>query len=549
MIKAASRPAIIDRDSLPRLDAEMRAARWLYHRLLDFEDSHEQIMAVAAEESAPGIGRTARIVARLLRRQKRRERSSEGTWSPNPHPAWLASLRVHLSELRNQRNGDPRWKMACQWADKPAEDAPDRTGARRKATETDDEFAARLAKRRTKLTRREAYRKALYDAHVASGAAERSRVYWGTWNQLTRSVDQARKAVIQRRKEGLPAEWRRPRWDEPLTIAADSGGFRIVDRVGGTRTAANGATIGNPWWTIETRTTDGWVRLRAKIGNWHALPEGSELRTLKLTRRRNGNLWDYSVSISVNGMPEPSHPGTGVVALDWGHREHGHPTERLGIRVFAWRGDDGKTGEILLPAECRELLDHVNALKSRVDSMFVARKSTLQIPERNRYGYRSRLMRDGVRSEEETAWLRWEMRYERRMARARRRIDDLRRETYTQAIRELRQRYRVFALEDETIMSHRRAAVKDMTGHRKRQNRELSARYEFIQLCERSGAEVLPVPARNSTRECPSCGYLCENGPELEIACTSCGLIRDKDFGACETIFKRAQEALANRAA
>ena len=572
-MKAISRPAIVARESADALGAEMRSARWLYHRLLDFEDQHQQILDGVAEECAPGIVRVARILAVLLRRQKRRERSCEGTWSPSPHPAWLASLRVILGELRKLRNADPRWKDACRWADEPTGEAkaPRRRRAkpasavkRRKGEseeaygkrfallttdETEEHFAAKCANA-PRRTRRETSRQALYDAHVAEGATERSRVYWGTWNALLASVDQARKSVLSRRKEGMPAEWRRPRWDDPVTIAADVGGFRIIDKGGVTRVAKRGAEVGDPWWTLETRVRGGWVRFRAKFGNWHELPSGAELRTLKLTRRRGPGInWEYAVSSSVAGMPEASHPGTGTVALDWGHREHGHPTEHAGLRVFKWLGDDGQLGEILLPRDCRELLDQVDAMKSRVDTTFNARKATLRIPERNRHGYRSSLLRSGARTSEEQAWLAWETRYERRMAHARARIDDLRRETYTQAIRALRRRYRIFALEDETIVHHRKLDLEEQTRHRKRSNRELSARYLFTQLCERSGAEIFPVPARNSTRECPHCGQLHENGPELYRACPVTGLVDDKDEMACITILARAQEALAKRAA
>jgi hypothetical protein len=477
-----------------------------------------------------------------------------------------------LSALRKQRNADPLWKEACKWADTPAPDAPSRGAARRKPGESDEAFAERTTKRRERLTRREAYRKRLYDSHVADGASETSRVYWGTWNALTRSVDQARASVLKRRKDGLPAEWRRPRWDDPNSVCADAGGFRVVDRGGVRVTSKSGAAVGNPWWTIETRLREGWVRFRAKCGNWHVVPDAAELRALRLIRRKDGHGWTYSVSIAISRMPEErtyavgytaTNPGRrelldgqGLVALDWGHREHGHPNARLGMRVFAWRGSDGKTGEILLPVECRKLLDSIDETKSRMDTLFLQRKQTLGLHDRGRYGYRSRLMRSGVRSQEETLWLRWEMRYERRLTRMRNRISDLRRETYVQSVRTLRQSYRVFAIEDETTAGHRYTAKQDMTSHRKRSNREISARYLFTQICERFGAEVLPVPARNSTRECPVCNrvpsnpaILNENGPELEIACPSCGVIRDKDFGACEVILRRAEEALAERAA
>ena len=84
---------------------------------------------------------------------------------------------------------------------------------------------------------------------------------------------------------------------------------------------------------------------------------------------------------------------------------------------------------------------------------------------------------------------------------------------------------------------------------RKRANRDLTARYDFVSLCERFGAELVPVPSRNTTRECPSCGHLGENGPELLAACPACGTARDKDRGAAVVILRRAEEALANHAA
>lgn len=556
MIRAISRPARIE-SAVAALDEEMCAARYLYHRLLDFEDEHQRVLDATAERVAPGITRAARIVARLLRRQERRERTTRGQWSPNPHAAWLASVRVILSGLRDARNKAPVWAEACKWSDTPADDAPDRGGVRRKKGESDEQFAERTAKRRNKLTRREAWRKALYDAHVAAGATERSRVYWGTWNALLRSVDQARAAVLKQRKSGIPAELRRPRRDDRISICADSGGFRIVDRGGGTKIAKSGATVGNPWWTIEMRLASGWVRFRAKCANWHAIPDDAEFRTCSLTRDRGG----YSVSIVVRGLPDEldysvGHTATtrgrrelldgrGVVALDWGHREHGHPGERVGLRVFTWLGDDGDHGEILLPIECRELLDDIDATKARMDDTFNARKSTLELPDRNRYTYRARLMRLGVVTEEQARWLSWETRYERRLTRMRDRIDSLRRETYIQAARKLRQKYKTFLFEDEKIANHRKQAIEDQSLHRKRQNRELSARYLFTQLCERLGADVITVTARNSTRECPDCGYLCENGPELEVACPSCGVVRDKDLGACAVIMRRGKEALA----
>src|SRR5690606_9965101 len=281
-MKCMHRPARIIAGA-DELSDEFAAARWTYHRLLDFEDRHQRLLDDVADQCAPGLRRVARLLAVLGRRQRRAERTSPGTWAPRPRPELLATLRARLNELRKQRDADPRWREALLWADGVDSDAPERGKPRRKAGETDEQFAKRCATRRSRLTRREAYRAKLY--------AER-RVYWGTWNALLASVDAARKAVIKQRKAGVAASWKRPRWDDPCTIAADAGGFRIVER-------------GKPWWVVEMRLLEGWVRFRAKLGNWHDLPEGAKLKTCKLTRRKNGRGWEYSVSIAVDGMPDP----------------------------------------------------------------------------------------------------------------------------------------------------------------------------------------------------------------------------------------------------
>lgn len=526
-----SRPARI-LSSEQRLGAECAAARWTYHRLLDFEDEHQRVLDATAEAIAPSIVRVGRIVSRLARRARWAERATEGSWVPNPRPELAKRLRARLAELRQARNADPRWKEACAWADTPAPDAPPRGGPRRRAGESDAEFAERRAKRRDRLTRREAYRAELY--------AQR-RIYWGTWNALIRSADQARRDVLKRRAQGLPAEMRRPRYRDPVTLAADSGGFRIVER-------------GPLWWVVELRlgTEPEWVRVRAKLGSWHAVPDGAQLRTAKLTRRKDGERWAYSLSLTA-AMDKPvdwPRPEAGLVAFDWGHRAHGHALERQGVRAFVWLGSDGYRGEVILPRECRELTDEVDQLKSRMDAAFLARKRARGLPDRNRYGYRRRLMRQGVRTEEEARWLRWEMRYERQIARRRRRVLNLRRELYLRVVRELTARYARFAFEREVMQDIKDVQTDEQRPRRERSTRDLATRYEFVALCERFGAELIPVTSRNSTRECPDCGALLEkNGPELLVACPGCGTVRDKDEGAARVILRRAEEALANRAA
>lgn len=60
--KAMCRPARI-LDGEEALDAEMRAARWVYHRLLDFEDQHQAVLDEAAERAAAAASYAASYAA------------------------------------------------------------------------------------------------------------------------------------------------------------------------------------------------------------------------------------------------------------------------------------------------------------------------------------------------------------------------------------------------------------------------------------------------------------------------------------------------------
>lgn len=517
-MKTICRPALVDRDAEAELDREIRAARWVHHRLLDFEAQHQAVIDAAADAAAPGIVRVARALARLRCRVRRAARSTG--WAPPLHEAWRESLSGRLANLRRARNADQGYKGALRW-DREAEPTATIKACRRKAGEDEESFAARQAagKRRS---RREAWR--------IEEVYPQRRCHWSTFNALCRSVDQSRGMVIAARTAGTPADLQRPRWDDAATLHYEPGAWRIVDR-------------GPLWWTIEICTHERRVVVRAKCGNWHDTT-GCEFKTAKLTRIKDGRGWRYSLSLCVD-IPDEIHAGTGIVALDWGHREHGHPEASDGIRAWTWLGDDEERGVICLPAEVRECLDRIHDLASRIDTVWEARRQSMALPDRSRQGYRSRLMRSGCQSEEESSWLTWETRYERRIQAARNRVTDLRAETYRQAIRALRQRYSVFIVEDETGRGHRKLDTEEQTRHRKRENRDATARYDFVHMCEQSGATVVRVPSRNSTRECPDCGHLDENTAELLVACSACGVVRDKDHGAARVILRRGIEALA----
>ena len=500
----ASRPAYIV-DGHEALALEFRSARWAHHRLLDFERKHQRIMDRAQRWIVPDLHRVARILARISKR--------------GSHSGWKPGLQARMKALRDARNAHPLWVAAKRWADTPSPRAPV-VVRRRKAGETDEAFAARVAQGKRRSRR---------DQHCVEVLYPQIRCHSSTYTALRAAVKQAVGKAIAERSKGSSASWRRPKYSDPITITSLS--FTVVARR-------------HPWWTLEFRVgrPSAIVQIRAKLGDWHELPPDVALLRLQLTKRGDR----LSLSVTCGEMPDEDFPGGGVVALDWGHREHGHDRQGEGIRAFCWRGDDGRTGEILLPAECRIQLDRMHAVQSRLDQAWDARAATLGLHcKSRRQGYRASLMRSGVRTEDETLWLRWERNQERMIEAARRRVYALRKETYMKAVRALRRRYRVFVAEDIQGEALKAKAKEEEGARRKRENRDLTARFDFVSIAARKGAEVLKVNARNSTRECPACGFLRPKTSDVLLACGGCGRVSDRDHDAPITLLRRGLAALA----
>lgn len=497
------RPVLVDETAV--LDSEFRAARWVYNRLLDFELEHQAML----DAISPRLARVGRILARLKRRDRRRERATKGQWLPPEKPELRARLESLREQLRKERNADPRWKEALRWPNEKVEPR----STRRKRGESDEDFEKRRAK--NGRSRR--------DVHALKVYAER-RCYWGTYNAQKASVEQALKMVLKERKIGHSAQLRRPMWNDPGRIAAANTngaiGFEVLER--------NGI-----WWTMRLRLHEGWCSFRAKIGNHHELPDEHSIREVELCRHRDGNRWAYTVSIGVRA-DWGRRTGPGTIGIDTGHRV----AEDGALRAFTWYGSDGMCGEVRLPRECLSNTEAMRRVQENIDESF----NRLSVPFRNRHSYRKWLMFLGVRTEEQQAWLSWEMQQERRLMRLRKRNRNLRNEAYVKAVRVLSMHYSAMGI-DVVGRDVQRLQTEEMSKRKLRRHRDLVAAYELKTICERFGIRDLGVTARKSTAECPGCGNERETGPALEIWCPSCDLTCDQDYGAAYVMMCRAVAA------
>lgn len=501
------------------LDREFAAARWVYNQLLDFELEHQQIM----DQCAPDLARVGHLIARLNKRDRWSERATGG-WTPKPRPTLRAHLESLRDTLRNARNASPEWKAAKQWSNVVV--AP--KTCRRKAGESDEQFASRSTKDGRGRTRREARAIEVY---------KERRCHWASFNAMKASVDQAVKSVIRCRAEGMPADLRRLSWRDRGRISAQAsqGGFRIVD-YGARRIRCAIAIQGGQ--SDPKQTT--WVELETfGRGNLPELPSDYDIREVELIRDHDGAGWRYWLCVTVRGSWPERERGDGIVGIDTGHRWMGTEGEH-GIRAAVWVGSDGETGEIRIPERCAELIEHANRIHGEIDAKYAAQPHRKE--ERNRHQYRNRLERSGVRTQEQADWLSWERTQERRVLAAKKKARNVRRELYQQEARKLATRYSSMAI-DSVGKSEQKLQVDESVRRVTRRHRDLVAAYELKSTCERYGVADLAVPARNSTRECPHCEELHDVTHELLQVCPATGGVYDQDLAAAATMLRRGQEA------
>lgn len=502
-IKVIHRPVRILSDTHV-LDREFRAARWIYHRLLDFELEHQAMLDAAF----PRLTRVGKLLGRLKRRDRWRERVTGG-WAPKERPELRKALEELRVELRKERNADPRWKELLGWPrDKVGEKR-----VRRQKDESDEKFEERRAK---------AYR-SRREQHAINVYAQR-RCHWDAYNAQKKFVDQAVKTVLKVRREGRSARLRRPKWSDPGQIQVMPRSFEW-DR----QSLTMHVRLHQGWATFKLRQNTGGVK--GLMDEW---PEDASIRVVELCRERVGNGWKYSVSVTIAGTwTSKIQSGKGVVGIDTGHRQYSDGR----IRAWVWYGDDGRRGEVVLPAKCRQHLLQAQAIQEAVDKTFLKMNTGFK----NRHLYRRHLLSLGVRTEEQASWLAWETTRERSMRSHRKKARNIRTEIYTQAVRDLRRHYDRMGI-DVVGKSVQRLQIDEMTRHNIRQNRDLVSAYSVKVLCERYGIKDMAATARDSTAECPGCHELRETSKDLTIWCPSCDLRCDQDFGAAYIMMCRAAD-------
>jgi hypothetical protein len=288
------------------------------------------------------------------------------------------------------------------------------------------------------------------------------------------------------------------------------------------------------------------------------LPAGCHVTWVKLIAKSVGPKFQWEVHFTVakaDGFPVAT--GNKVVGIDIGYRSF----EDGSLRVAYWSGNDGRHGELRLPAKLVKALAHKDELQSLRDQKFDIMRATLVAWKKCYAGpewfqeatsflpqWRSanrlkdlaakwkaaRFPGDAGMYDQLDAWCKEDKHHLEWLAsesqRARNRRDDL----YRKFAASLRACYGVCGLEDLDLREHAEADHLSKTVQKQRARAAISRLRLFLA----SGLEIVKVPAPNTTARCHRCLHLNHVGKDITYHCVACEWSGDRDYNASQNILR-----------
>ena len=407
-------------------------------------------------------------------------------------------------------------------------------------------------------------------------------VYWGTYELAEKAIEESSKKPegcrthAWRGRGRIGTRDKGPEGVDPEDFDSTHRLIQIINQRCETRKSASRLPV-------SSRPDNRFQTLRMRIGSvgrdpvfatWPMLvhrpfPPNTRVKNAYVTMTEvSPSKTDWSVCFTIESealAPAVVHRGMGTVAVNLGWRKCA-----AGLRVATWVDDRGASGEVLLPAHVIGHAEKAESLRSIRDRQFADAVSVLRafscdvmpewLSDARRWAHAwkspSRLVRmvelwrgrrfagDAALYEAMEAWRKQERHLHDWEVGARDRSVRQRDQIYRETALSLARGYSTVLIGDENL-SALAEKVKDGPVKEVSANRFSAApgvlRSE-IQSCGRKhGAEVVKVSSRDVTRECSSCGKLCEvDGMRRDDhKCEHCGSSWSLGVNACRNMLSR----------
>jgi len=301
------------------------------------------------------------------------------------------------------------------------------------------------------------------------------------------------------------------------------------------------------------------------------IPVDAKIKWAFVHRRRCGTFWRWQLMLSVarDAWESPITSG-GSVGIDLGWR-----VVPEGLRVASWAGDDGRRGELILPADdlrrwsepatrraerdvrFGEFLPRVadwfaansgrfsEAMRERVKSIRQW-KSPARLAGLLRAWGDERVVGDEEIHAELVTWMREDSREWNSEAGQRARASRWRDDYYRCFVKRLAIEYRVVHVEDMDLREIKRkpkAEEAESENQTARGNAFIASPGRLRELIREGFAETMSIDAAWTTQRCHACGEIdgFDAAAELVRTCRHCGVTEDQDYRAAMNLLAGEQ--------
>lgn len=411
-------------------------------------------------------------------------------------------------------------------------------------------------------------------------ARAESGLYWGTYLTVEQGCQSFRK--------GRPPRFLR--WTGEGRIAVQvQGGLAPEDAFGGEDKRLIVEPLPEDAWSKRSRglkRTKAWLRIGSDDDRqpvWavvpfvmhRSLPADCRIKWVYLHRRRVGtkDQWMLSFVIARQVWPQTDVAGSGEIGIDLGWRLLDH-----GLRVAAWAGSDGESGELVLPIQdvgrwqkaqdLRGIRDtRLDAVIARFGEWLSGNDAPDWLTERTRtlrqWRSAARLAsvvlawRDQRFAGDESiyadleAWRKKDKHLYEWEANQRRKAVAWLKDLYRNFAAAMARRYRVAVLEAVNWRDMgRRAGVgeSDKAGAARRQ-RVIASPGRLAECIRERFADCVSAPAEYTTQRCHACGEIDGFDARVEIVhtCGKCGKTWDQDYNAARNLLAFASGPVAKK--